>query len=73
MLGKIICWDETREECASKLYRALARVNVEGVATTSDFLQALIGHSDFRHDRINTRWLEEKFMAEWLRNDNTAV
>ena len=67
MLGKLICWGESREACALKLHRALRRVRVEGVATTSEFLTALVGHGDFRHNQINTRWLEEKFLPEWLR------
>ena len=66
MLGKLICWGETREGCTLKLHRALERIKVGGIATNSEFLRALIGHGDFRYEQINTRWLEEKFMPEWL-------
>ncbi|MGR8949062.1 MAG: acetyl-CoA carboxylase biotin carboxylase subunit [Gammaproteobacteria bacterium] len=66
MLGKLICWGESREACTALMHRALGHVRVEGISTTKEFLKAVIGHGDFRADQINTRWLEQKFLPEWL-------
>jgi len=65
MVAKLICWGETRELAADRLYRALGQVRIEGIETTAGVLRDLIGHGDFRADRINTRWLEDSFLPQW--------
>jgi len=65
MVAKLICWGENRAACAMRMYRALSRVRVEGVETTAGLLRDLVGHGDFRSDRINTCWLEDRFLPEW--------
>lgn len=66
MIGKLICWGESRDAAVLLMYRALERVRVEGVDTTAAFLRDLVGHGDFRADRVNTKWLEDHFLPAWL-------
>lgn len=65
MVAKLICRGETRAEAAMRMYRALGRVRIDGIDTTAGLLRDLVGHGDFRADRINTRWLEDRFLPEW--------
>lgn len=66
MVAKLICWGQTREQCAMLMHRALERVKIRGIETTANLLRDLIGHGDFRADRINTRWVEDHFLPEWM-------
>jgi acetyl-CoA carboxylase biotin carboxylase subunit len=65
MVAKLICRGETRAAAIDRLHRVLGRVHIEGIATTVPLLRDLVGHGDFRADRINTRWLEDHFLPEW--------
>ncbi|MGE0487457.1 MAG: acetyl/propionyl/methylcrotonyl-CoA carboxylase subunit alpha [Gammaproteobacteria bacterium] len=65
MVAKLICWGESRAAAADRLHRALGRVRIEGIATTVPLLRDLVGHGDFRADRINTCWLEDHFLPGW--------
>ncbi len=42
------------------------QVLAEGVSTTADVARALVRHGDFRANRINTRWIEDRFLPQWL-------
>ncbi|MBF4675673.1 acetyl-CoA carboxylase biotin carboxylase subunit, partial [Clostridioides difficile] len=50
MIGKLICWAETREECISRIYRALDEIIVEGINTNVEFQKALVTSEEFRED-----------------------
>ncbi|MCB1746483.1 MAG: acetyl-CoA carboxylase biotin carboxylase subunit [Gammaproteobacteria bacterium] len=65
MVAKLICHGASRAEALDRLYRALGHVRIEGIATTVPLLRDLVGHGDFRADRINTRWLEDHFLPAW--------
>ena len=65
MIAKLICWGETREAALLRMYRALGRVRIDGIDTTAAFLRDVVGHGDFRADRVNTRWLETEFLPRW--------
>lgn len=67
MIGKLICWGETRPAAIERMLRALERVRVDGISTTAGLQRALVGHGDFRADRTNTRWVEEQFLPAWSR------
>ena len=65
MIAKLICQGASREDAVLKMYRALERLHIEGVKTTAPFLRDLVGHGDFRADRVNTRWIEDHFLPAW--------
>ena len=59
LLVKITSWGRTPEEAATRMDRALREFRVRGVATNLRFLEAVIGHPDFRSARCTTRFIDE--------------
>ncbi|WFU38100.1 acetyl-CoA carboxylase biotin carboxylase subunit [Bradyrhizobium sp. CB82] len=58
LLGKLIVHDKDRPGAIRKLERALAELNVEGLATTKPLHQALARDADVQAGRFHTAWLE---------------
>lgn len=58
LIGKLIATAPTRAEAIDKLRDALARLSVEGIATTAPAARHIIGLDAFRAMDINTLWLE---------------
>ena len=65
LLGKLVVWDETRTAALQRLSRALAELDVAGVATTTPLFRALVRHPDIQAQSVQTRWLES-----WLEQAN---
>lgn len=57
MIAKLICKARTREECITKMERALDEFIVEGVKTTVPFHQKLMKNEDFRKGNFHTGFL----------------
>jgi acetyl-CoA carboxylase biotin carboxylase subunit len=57
MIAKLICKAQTREECITKMQRALDEFIVEGVKTTIPFHQKLMLNEDFRKGDFHTGFL----------------
>jgi acetyl-CoA carboxylase, biotin carboxylase subunit len=70
LLGKLICYSSDRRASIELMDRALDRFHVEGVSTTIGLQRALIRHGDFRANKVNTRWVEEKFLPTWSANSH---
>jgi acetyl-CoA carboxylase, biotin carboxylase subunit len=68
MIAKLICWGGDRPEALRRMDRALAHVAVDGVSTTAGIARDLVRHGDFRANRINTRWIEDRFLPQWRTN-----
>jgi len=67
LLGKLIVWGETREECLGRLEEALKELVIEGLPTTIPLHLALVrdpsvATTDF-HTRFLEPWLETQFAA----------
>ena len=58
MVAKLICRAQTREECITKMARALDEFIIEGVKTTVPFHQLLMKNEDFRTGNFHTGFLE---------------
>jgi acetyl-CoA carboxylase biotin carboxylase subunit len=58
LLGKLIVHDEDRASAICRLDRALAELNVEGLATTKSLHQALARDAEVQAGRFHTAWLE---------------
>jgi acetyl-CoA carboxylase, biotin carboxylase subunit len=58
LLGKLIVHDKDRPSAIRKLERALAELNVEGLATTKPLHQALARDADVQAGCFHTAWLE---------------
>ena len=58
LLGKLIVWDDTRPRAINRMARALAELEVGGLATTKRLHQLLAGDEAVRAAKFHTRWLE---------------
>jgi acetyl-CoA carboxylase biotin carboxylase subunit len=58
MIGKLICKAPTREECITKMQRALDEFIVEGVQTTIPFHKKLMQDPAFRRGDFHTGFLD---------------
>jgi len=57
MIAKLICRARTREECITKMKRALNEFVVEGIKTTIPFHQQLMDDENFKSGNFNTSFL----------------
>jgi acetyl-CoA carboxylase, biotin carboxylase subunit len=57
MIAKLIVRAQTREECITKMERALDEFIIEGVKTTVPFHQKLMKNEDFRNGNFHTGFL----------------
>ncbi|MBT8241902.1 MAG: acetyl-CoA carboxylase biotin carboxylase subunit, partial [Acidimicrobiia bacterium] len=58
LVGKLICWGETREIAIARTIRALEEFRIEGVATTIPADLAILRHPDFAAVKHSTKWVE---------------
>ncbi len=57
MIAKLICKAETREECITKMQRALGEFIIEGIRTTIPFHQQLMKDERFRSGNFDTGFM----------------
>ena len=57
MIAKLICKAQTREECITKMQRALDEFIIEGIKTTVPFHIQLMKNEDFRNGNFHTGFL----------------
>lgn len=65
LIAKLIVHAPSREQAVVLMSRALAKMRVEGIATTIDLQSAILADHEFRTSPITTKWLEEKFLPAW--------
>ena len=58
LLAKVIAWGRDREEARCRMYTALERFRIRGVATTRALMQEIISHPAFREERLGTDFLD---------------
>ncbi len=61
MIGKLIVHRPTREAAIATMRRALAEMQVEGIATTASFHDKVLQHPEFVEGRHNTKFVEREF------------
>ena len=64
MIAKLICRAQTREECITKMERALEEFIIEGVKTTIPFHKKLMRDETFRSGNYNTGFLNDFELGE---------
>jgi acetyl-CoA carboxylase biotin carboxylase subunit len=57
LIAKLICRARTREECITKMERALDEFIIEGIKTTVPFHQQLMRNEDFRKGNFHTGFM----------------
>ncbi|MDB5504683.1 MAG: pyruvate carboxylase [Tardiphaga sp.] len=65
LLAKLIVHSASADfaDAVTKAYRATCETRIDGVATNLPFLQALLTHSDFAANCVNTRFIESNIAA----------
>ena len=64
LIAKLICRAQTREECITKMERALDEFIIEGIKTTVPFHQRLMKDPKFRAGDFNTGFLNDFDLEE---------
>ena len=59
LIAKLIVWDADRPAAIARALRALAELEIEGVATTRDFAAAVLRSSAFASGEYTTSYLDE--------------
>ena len=59
LLEKVTAWAPSADEAAARMGRALREFRIRGVATNLRFLEALIGHPDFRRGEVTTTFIDD--------------
>ena len=59
MIAKLICKAETREECITKMERALDEFIIDGIKTTIPFHQQVMKDERFRSGKFNTGFMND--------------
>lgn len=61
MLGKLICWGETRGAAILRMRRALEEYKIMGLKTSIPFHQKLMGSLRFQAGNFDTHFVEDRF------------
>ena len=61
MIGKLICWGETRNEARRRMYQALKEYVVLGIKTTIPFHQQIVEDEVFISGKFNTGFIEDYY------------
>ena len=61
MIGKLICWGETRTEARRRMYQALKEYVITGICTTIPFHQDIIEDEVFISGKFNTGFIEDYY------------
>jgi 3-methylcrotonyl-CoA carboxylase alpha subunit len=59
MLGKLVCWGETRDIAIDRLRAALEDTEVAGVLTNRALLVSILGEAEFRAGGVGTNYLSK--------------
>jgi acetyl-CoA carboxylase biotin carboxylase subunit len=58
LLGKLIIWDDTRDQALARLRGALGELAIDGIPTTIPLHRELAEHPDIARHDVHTGWLE---------------
>ncbi len=57
LMGKLICWGQTREQARKRIYEALDEFKIEGVTWNQEALKSILTHPEFVDSTYNTTLL----------------
>ncbi len=64
LIGKLICWGESRAEAILRMRRALSEYRIVGVKTNIPFHQAMMASHRFFAGHFDTTFVEERFSMD---------
>jgi acetyl-CoA carboxylase biotin carboxylase subunit len=76
LIGKLICWGESRAEAILRMRRALDEYRIVGVKTNIPFHQAMMASHRFFAGSFDTTFVEERFSMEeeiWPEQERIAA
>jgi len=65
MISKLIVRGESRAAAVERMRQALADFQIEGIATNLPLLRAIVAHSDYLANQIETKWLERLILPSF--------
>ena len=68
LIGKLIVHGVDRDDAISRMRGALAEFRIDGIETNILFQAFVVGHQDFKNNKINTRWLENVLLPDYKRS-----
>lgn len=68
LLGKLIVWDDCRENALHRLAGALKELEITGIKTTKPLHQALVNDENIINNNVHTGFLDE-----WLKDATTRL
>jgi acetyl-CoA carboxylase biotin carboxylase subunit len=66
MMMKVIAHAEDRLTCINVMHQALSELKIEGVNNNIDLQLAVLEHPDYISGNIDTKWIEQKFLPQYL-------
>jgi acetyl-CoA carboxylase biotin carboxylase subunit len=63
IIGKLIVHRPTRDEAIATMLRALAEIQVCGIATTAPFHEKVLRHPEFVMGKHDTMFVEREFLS----------
>lgn len=73
MISKLIVWGETRAQAILRMRRALEEYKIVGVRTNIPFHQRMMDSHRFMGGQYDTRYVEEEFSMEEVREENKTL
>ncbi|MBC6404357.1 MAG: acetyl-CoA carboxylase biotin carboxylase subunit [Rhodospirillales bacterium] len=67
LLGKLVVRGDDRADALARMRTALAKLKIEGLATTKPLFEALLDAPDVQSNSVHTRWLES-----WLESHDLS-
>jgi acetyl-CoA carboxylase biotin carboxylase subunit len=58
LLAKVVVWHSDRDSALARARRALSELRVEGVETTTEYLESVLAHPSVRDATHHTKFLE---------------
>lgn len=65
LIGKLVVHGASREDAIARMRGALADFRIDGIETNILFQAFVVGHRDFKSNRIDTRWLENVLLPDY--------
>jgi acetyl-CoA/propionyl-CoA carboxylase biotin carboxyl carrier protein len=60
LVGKLVCWAADRPAAIARTLRALAELDIAGIATTVPADEAILRHPEFAAAEHSTKWVEAR-------------
>ncbi len=67
MVMKLICTADDRDEATKLCLSALGELWVDGIKHNAQFAAAMLEDKDFKTGKIHTKWIENEFLAKFMR------